>query len=50
MNNKLLEVKDSKKKAELSINLHSLNEEIHEWRKKNTIVKVEDVTAEDTES
>ena len=50
MNNKLLEVKDSKKKAELSINLHSLNEEIHEWRKKNTIVKVEDVAAEDTES
>ena len=49
-NNKLLEVKDPKEKEELLKKLRSLNEELHEWRKKATTVKVEDVAAEDTES
>ena len=49
-NNRLLEVKDPKEKAELSKNLQALNEELHEWRKEATTVKVEDVAAEDTES
>lgn len=31
-------MKDPKEKAELSKKLRSLIEEIHEWRKKNTIV------------
>ena len=47
--NKLLEVKDDKEKAKLLDALHSLNEELHTWRKEAT-VKVEDVAAEDTES
>ena len=39
--NKLLEVKDLKEKAELSKNLQALNEELYEWRKEVTTVKVE---------
>ena len=50
INNKLLEVKDPKEKAELSKNLQALNEELHEWREEATTVKAEDVAAEDTES
>ena len=49
-NNKILEVKDLEGKVELSKKLWSINEELHEWRKKATTVKVEDVAAEDTES
>ncbi|WP_311639420.1 hypothetical protein [Rothia aeria] len=48
--NKLREVKDPKEKAELSKNLQALNEGLHEWREEATTVKVEDLTAEDTES
>lgn len=50
MNNKLLEVKEPKENVKHLDTLRSLNEELHEWRKKNTIVKVEDLAAEDTES
>ena len=50
INDEIFEVKDPEEKVELSKNLHSLNKEIHEWRKKNTTVKVEDVATEDTES
>ena len=50
INNKLLEVKDSKEKEELSKKLQALNKELYEWRKEATTVKVEDVAAEDTES
>ena len=50
INNKLLEVKDPKEKEELLKKLQTLNEELHEWRKEATTVKVEDVAAEDTES
>ena len=39
--NKLLEVKDLKEKVELSKNLQALNEELYEWRKEVTTVKVE---------
>ena len=39
--NKFLEVKDPKEKAELSKNLQAFNEELHEWRKEATMVKVE---------
>ena len=39
--NKLFEVKDSEEKAELSKKLRSLNEELHEWRKEATTVKME---------
>ena len=49
-NNRLLEVKDPEEKTELSKKLWSLNKELHEWREEATTVKVEDVTAEDTES
>ena len=49
-NNKLLEVKDPREKAELSKNLQALTEELHEWREEVTTVNVEDVAAEDTES
>ena len=49
-NNKLLEVKNFREKAEISKKLQALNEELHEWREKNTTVKVEDIAAEDTES
>ena len=49
-NNKILEVKDPEGKVELSKKLWSINEELHEWRKEATTVKVEDVAAEDTES
>ena len=49
-NNKLLEVKDPKEKAELLKKLQSFDGKLHEWREKNTTVKVEDVAAEDTES
>ena len=47
---KLREVKDPKEKAELSKKLQALTEELHEWRKKATTVKIEDVATEDTES
>ena len=50
INNKFLEAKDNKEKARISDTLRSLYEELHEWRKKATTVKVEDVAAEDTES
>ena len=50
INDKILEVKDPKEKAELSKKLQTLNEELHEWRKEATTVNVEDVAAEDTES
>ena len=50
INNKFLEAKDNKEKARISDRLRSLYEELHEWRKKATTVKVEDVAAEDTES
>ena len=39
--NKFLEVKDLKEKAELSKNLQAFNEELYEWRKEATMVKVE---------
>ena len=39
--NKLLEIKDPKEKAELSKKLQALTEELHEWRKEATTVKVE---------
>ena len=41
INNKLLEVKDSKEKEELSKKLQALNKELYEWRKEATTVKVE---------
>ena len=50
INNKLLEVKDLKEKAELLKNLRSLNKELHKWREEATTVKAEDVPAEDTEN
>ena len=40
--NKLREVKDPKEKAELLKKLQSLTEELYEWRKEVTTVKVED--------
>ena len=40
-NNKLLEMKDPKEKAELSKKLQALNEELHKWREETTTVKVE---------
>ena len=43
-------MKDPEGKVELSKKLWSINEELHEWRKEATTVKVEDVAAEDTES
>ena len=49
-NNKLLEVKDPKEKAELWRKLWSLYKELRKWREEVTTVKVEDVAAEDTES
>ena len=39
--NKLLEVKDLKEKAELSKKLQALTEELHDWCKEATTVKVE---------
>ena len=41
INNKLREVKDPKEKEELSKKLQALTEELHEWRKEATTVKVE---------
>ena len=38
INNKLLEVKDPKEKAELSKKLQALNEELHKWREEVTTV------------
>ena len=49
-NNKLLEVKDPKEKAELSKNLQALTEELHEWREEVTTVEVEDGAIENMES
>ena len=49
-NNKILEVKDPKEKAELSKNLQALNEELYEWREEVTTVKVGDSAIENTES
>ena len=43
-------MKDPKEKAELLKKLQSFDGKLHEWREKNTTVKVEDVAAEDTES
>ena len=39
--NKLLEVKDPKEKAELSKKLQAFNEELYEWREEATTVKAE---------
>ena len=50
INNRLLEVKDPKENVRLLDTLHSLNEELHEWREEATTVKVEDEVAEDTEN
>ena len=50
INDKILEVKDLKEKAELSEKLRDLNNELHKWREEATTVNVEDVAAEDTES
>ena len=50
INNRLLEVKDPKENVRLLDTLHSLNEELHEWREEATTVKVEDDVAEDTEN
>ena len=49
-NNKLLEVKDLKEKAELLKKLQALNEELHKWREEATTVKVEDGAIENAES
>ena len=49
-NNKILEVKDPKEKAELSKNLQALTEELHEWREEVTTVEVEDGAIENMES
>ena len=50
INNKLLEVEDSKEKAELSKKLQALNKELHKWREEVTTVKVRDSAIENTES
>ena len=42
-NNKLLEVKDPKEKAELSKKLQALDEKLYEWREEATTVKVEGI-------
>ena len=49
-NNKLLEVKDPKEKAELSKNLQAFNEEFYEWRKEATMVKVEGTAPEEEDN
>ena len=43
--NKFLEAKDPKEKAELSKNLQAFNEELYEWRKEATTVKVEGIAS-----
>ena len=43
--NKLLEVKDPKEKAEISKNLQALDEKLYEWREEATTVKVEGTTS-----
>ncbi len=48
--NKLLEVKDLKEKAELSKNLQALTEELYEWRKEATTVKVEGTAPEEEDN
>ena len=50
INNKLLEVEDSKEKAKLSKKLQAFNKELHKWREEVTTVKVEDGAIENTES
>ena len=50
INNKLLEVKDPKEKAELSKKLQALNKELHKWREEATTLKATDEVAEDIES
>ena len=50
INNKILEAKDDGEKAKLLDTLRSVDEKLYEWRKEVTIVKVEDLAAEDTES
>ena len=49
MNNKLLEVKESKENVKLLDTLRSLNEELYEWREEATTAKMEDDTTEDNE-
>ena len=49
-NNKLLEAKDLKEKAELLKNLQALNEELHEWREEATTVKVEGTTSREEDN
>ena len=48
--NKFLEVKDPKEKAELSKNLQALNEELHDWCKEATTVKVEGTAPEEEDN
>ena len=50
INDKLFEVKDPEEKVELSKKLWSLNEDLHEWRKEATTLKVTDEVAEDIDS
>jgi len=50
INNKLLEVEDSKEKAKLSKKLQAFNKELHKWREEVTTVKVENGAIENTES
>ena len=50
INNKFLKTKDGEEKAKLLDTLHSLDKELHKWRRKVTTVKVEEVPAEDTEN
>ena len=48
--NKLLEVKDPKEKAELSKNLQALDEKLYEWREEATTVKAEDTAPEEEDN
>ena len=50
INNKLLEVKGLKEKAELLKNLRSLNKELHKWREEATMVKVEGTAPEEEDN
>ena len=43
-------MKDPKEKAELSKNLQAFNEELHEWRKEATMVKVEGTAPEEEDN
>ena len=43
-------MKDPKEKAELSKNLQALNEELHDWCKEATTVKVEGTAPEEEDN